>query len=458
MRAKKIFISLFVLTTLFLTYGCEDSGLVGTQQSNKDILTSTTWQVQKVIANSDNQNQPEDITNQFPFVYLTFNSNGTFTSSVLNGIWTLNNSGDKLIFNQNTSNQITADILEINRNILQIRLYYPVSSPPPLVEITFIPANLVINNSPAANFDTLWNEFDKRYSFFVIKNIDWNNLYSVYRPLISDTTSQYGLFQILSGLLNNLKDGHVNLKAPFATYSYTDWYAKYPNNFLGENSVTKYLSKDYGTVAGGYIRFGEIEDSIGYIYVGPNLLGNSDAWSSAIDAVINSLWNMKGIIVDIRGNTGGSEGLGAIVAGRFADKSRIYCYTRWRQGPGYNDFSDYQPVSISPEGPKQFLKPVTLLTNRHCFSSAEGTILMFRVLPNVTIIGDTTGGGSGNPIALQLPNGWTYSVSRWIQYTADKKIFEGIGISPDIPVQITQSDSVAERDAILEKAIELLKK
>jgi len=81
---------------------------------------------------------------------------------------------------------------------------------------------------------------------------------------------------------------------------------------------------------------------------------------------------------------------------------------------------------------------------------------MFRVLPNVTIIGDTTGGGSANPISLQLPNGWSYRVSRWIQYTADKQIFEGKGIAPDLQVTITTKDSLAGRDVILEKAIDFL--
>jgi C-terminal processing protease CtpA/Prc len=82
---------------------------------------------------------------------------------------------------------------------------------------------------------------------------------------------------------------------------------------------------------------------------------------------------------------------------------------------------------------------------------------MMKALPNVTVIGDTTGGGSANPITLTLPNGWSYRVSRWIQYTAQKTIFEGIGLPPNIPLWISPADSAAGRDAILERAIQFLR-
>jgi C-terminal processing protease CtpA/Prc len=263
--------------------------------------------------------------------------------------------------------------------------------------------------------------------------------------------------QVMSSMLSNLKDGHVNLTTPYGTYAYTGWYSQYPTNFISTTAVAHYFSADYGTTAGGYLRYARIADSIGYIYIGPNLLGDQTLWSQAIDVIINTLKECKGIIVDIRNNGGGNDALGNIVAGRFADQLRVYSYVRYRSGPSHSDFTDYQAVTIEPQGPRQFTKPVALLTNRHCFSSAEGTILMMKALPNVTVIGDTTGGGSANPITLTLPNGWSYRVSRWIQYTAQKTIFEGTGLPPNIPLWISSADAIAGRDAILERAIQFLR-
>lgn len=310
------------------------------------------------------------------------------------------------------------------------------------------------NYSPESNIETLWKEFDTRYSFFEIKRINWDSLYSIYRPQVTNRMTNPQLFQVMSSLLAHLKDGHVSLVSPFGSYFYTDWYSNYPTNFLGLSVVAQYLSADYGTLAGGYLHYGTIGTDLGYIYMGPNLAGDATTWTQAIDVIMDSLKNARGIIVDIRNNGGGNDGLGKIVASRFTDQTRIYSYVRWRNGPKHSDFTDFQAATIDPQGPRRFTKPVALLTNRRCFSSAEGTILMFRVLPHVTVIGDTTGGGSANPISLQLPNGWTYRVSRWIQYTAEKTVFEGTGLPPTIPLWITQADSLAGRDAILERAIQ----
>jgi len=60
----------------------------------------------------------------------------------------------------------------------------------------------------------------------------------------------------------------------------------------------------------------------------------------------------------------------------------------------------------------RYTDPIALLTNRRTFSAAESFVLAMRTLPQVTIVGDTTGGGSGNPLHRELPNGWGLSVSR----------------------------------------------
>jgi C-terminal processing protease CtpA/Prc len=81
-----------------------------------------------------------------------------------------------------------------------------------------------------------------------------------------------------------------------------------------------------------------------------------------------------------------------------------------------------------------------------------------KVLPHVKIVGDTTGGGSGNPIVRILPNGFSYRIPRWQQVDANKTQYEGKGIYPDIPIWITEDDILNNRDAILERAIKELNK
>ena len=432
--------------------GCKSSSPVESTFSKTDLLTGTVWVLQKALALGPSPGQTTDITSQFPYLSMAFTKDGKYQTAVHSGTWQFIDNETSILIDKDSSSQMTAKIVELSASTFHFTIATPTVSLPMPVDLSFAPQQMAVS-SAATNFETLWKEFDTRYSFFEVKKINWDSLHGVYGAQVSSQMSDGQLFQILSAMLGVLKDGHVNLITPVGTYFYTGWYTRYPTNFLGTTAIARYLSSDYGTTAGGYMRYGKISGDLGYLYIGPNLTGDAVVWGQAIDVIMDSLKATRGIVVDIRNNGGGNDGLGNIVAGRFADQQRTYGYIRWRNGPLHSDFTDYQAGTVQPQGPRQFTKPVALLTNRHCFSSAEGTILMFKALPNVTVIGDTTGGGSANPISLTLPNGWSYSVSRWIQYTAQKTVFEGAGLPPDIPQWITPADSAAGRDAILERAI-----
>jgi C-terminal processing protease CtpA/Prc len=263
----------------------------------------------------------------------------------------------------------------------------------------------------------------------------------------------------MSSLLSVLRDGHINLFTPYGQYHFPGIHAGSPANFLGFNVVKSYLSSDYGTTASGYIHYGKISNDLGYIYIGPNFVGDVGIWSDAMDTIIDSLKDTKGIIVDIRGNGGGQDDIASAVAGRFTDNTRIYGYVKWKiMGQDHSNFTDFTLQSFTSMGNKHYTKPVAILINRYCFSAAEAALLMFKSIPGVISIGDTTGGGMGNPIVIQLPNGWTYWVPRSIEYTVDKKDIEEIGLAPDIPVQISAADSIASHDTILQRAIVELNK
>ena len=81
-----------------------------------------------------------------------------------------------------------------------------------------------------------------------------------------------------------------------------------------------------------------------------------------------------------------------------------------------------------------------------------------QVLPSVTIVGDTTGGGVGNPVFRELPNGWTYRLSTETDADAQGRIMEGVGVFPDVPVPTTAADSANGIDRILEKGIDIIRR
>jgi C-terminal processing protease CtpA/Prc len=74
-------------------------------------------------------------------------------------------------------------------------------------------------------------------------------------------------------------------------------------------------------------------------------------------------------------------------------------------------------------------------------------------LPNVTLVGDRTVGATANPGTFPLANGWSYTVSRWIEYTADNAVIEDNGISPDVFVPASAADFAAGRDPVIDWAL-----
>lgn len=307
-------------------------------------------------------------------------------------------------------------------------------------------------NSPVENFEILWREFDRYYSYFEHKNVDWQAIHSQYRPQVSEQTSDQELFAVLSSMLDHLKDGHVDLYTPLGTYSYSAWWSDYPINYCPDIVRQNYLTAVH-SAGGGIFTYGRLTDEIGYVHIS-RFWGPQDLFQ-AISIVLEDFRDMAALVVDVRNNPGGSDKNAASVAGRFADQRRLFGYIKWRNGPRHNDFTEPIALHVEPSAEGSFLRPVALLTNRRAFSAAEDFILAMRTLPHVTVIGDFTGGGAGNPLLRELPNGWVYRLSRWQQLTSDMAQYEGIGLMPGILVGISEEDLAAGKDTILETAMSI---
>ena len=77
--------------------------------------------------------------------------------------------------------------------------------------------------------------------------------------------------------------------------------------------------------------------------------------------------------------------------------------------------------------------------------------------PNVTIVGDKTGGGSGLPFSSEIPNGWSIRFSASPMFDPNMNQLE-FGIDPDVKVDMKSEDMQRGKDTIIETACEILKK
>lgn len=301
-------------------------------------------------------------------------------------------------------------------------------------------------DTPKGNFEFLWNEMDQKYSFFELKNIDWDSIYNVYEPQVNNSMDELELFNILADMLFVLKDGHVNLYAPFNISRNWTWFLDYPQNFNFSVIERNYLKSDHFIT--GPFRHQRI-NNVAYVYYSSFGVPVS---ADDIDFIVNYYQNMDGIIIDVRDNGGGSPGNIFTIASRFTNEERHVYTTSYKTGPGENDFSGEEMVYLKPEGEKKFLKDVIVLTNRNSYSATTFFAAVMDALPNCTIIGDTTGGGGGVPMGGELPNGWNYRFSVTRTLMPNGWNIE-LGVPADIPLNLDPADEAIGIDTILEYAL-----
>lgn len=304
-------------------------------------------------------------------------------------------------------------------------------------------------NSPIEIYESLWTELNDNYVFFHSKNVNWVEVHDKYISKLQPEINDEELFEVLSQLLAELKDGHVSLFSGFNTWLYTSFYNDHPSNF-NQNFVEQQYLKHSNRI--GPFLYSKIEEDIGYIFY-PSFGENFT--KEELEYLLEYNKNTKGLIIDVRDNVGGAADNVNMLISAFINKEQHFG-TLHSPSIESADLNDVQKIIIKPfESNNRYSKPIALLTNRKCFSSCNLFAGFMSVLPNVSIIGDTTGGGAGLAVASDLANGWRFRYSAAKITLADGTELEE-GVSPDYFVHTGPDEEQMGEDGIIEKAIELL--
>lgn len=300
-------------------------------------------------------------------------------------------------------------------------------------------------DNPKGNFEALWKIIDEHYCFFPEKQVDWDAIHAKYQKQIDAEMTEGQLFQVMANMIGELRDGHVNLYASFDVARYWSWHEDYPSNF-SDSLLNRYLGTDYKIASG--LKYRKLDDNIGYIYYGSfqSGIGNGN-----LDDVMLYLAPCRALILDIRDNGGGNLQTAEKLAARFTNEKVLVGYMQHKTGRGHNDFSSMEEQWLKPSDGMRWQKPVVILTNRQVFSAANEFVKYMKCFPNVTVVGDQTGGGSGLPFTSELPNGWTVRFSACPMYDRNRQLTEN-GISPDHHVDMTTEDFQHGIDTIIEYA------
>ena len=323
--------------------------------------------------------------------------------------------------------------------------------------------------NPELNFDRFWQIFDKYYAHFQTRQVNWQQQYQNFRPKVTSNTTDEELLAILNQMVAPLKDGHVVISPTGdlpASAKYSPFYQQFPtkesqaqfhqatlNNLQkqGFGPFTKFNSEPYQI--GGYCRSKEL----GYLQL--NGFGGMPLadFAKQLDEMVVEFADIKGLIIDIRINGGGSPGFLWALVGRLTQVKRLVAYARTRVSKPKHEFSPWGAYHVSPQGEKQLIKPTVLLTSGATISAGDHCALYLKELPYVKLIGENSNGIFSPMLGEKLPNGWEISLSDGQIVSAKRVSYEGRGVPVDVEVVHRHSDLARNVDPGLTEALTFLR-
>ena len=301
-----------------------------------------------------------------------------------------------------------------------------------------------------AQFDSLWSRFEAVYPSFAYKHVDWRAQRARFRPRAERARTQNELVAVLLAMLAPLRDLHIWLVDPRGQVvpSYK------PSQVINfEQNRWALAMRDAAYV----VRAPAVGDG----YVGGYAYMHVGTWKAPVsEALLENMLlrarDAQGLIIDVRTNAGGSDAVALAFAGRFTRKPFAGSYVRINTDPRVTGVEMPLARTIAPRGSWQFTRPVVVISGRGGFSATESFVAAMRTLPQVTVIGDTTGGASGNPATFPLGNGWQFTVPRWFEYGPDRQPIEWRGVAPHLTIAWQPAHYDNARDPLIDAAVGLL--
>ena len=264
-------------------------------------------------------------------------------------------------------------------------------------------------------------------------------------------------------------------------------------DFVANDDQEKTASVDVARPKGKKLHFIEptlvesrrLNDDVGYLKVAmfPGVVGVEVA--NQISKAVESLGNVRGLIIDLRGNTGG--GVGALrvmslltphrVPVGFALDQRRYkgdleadklTFPRFSRIPQNSKYlwllglrfapamMAKRPIVLETEGlgAKPFHGRIALLVDRHTASAAEMIVAFARENKLATIIGEKTAGRLLSATSVKVGKGFRLALPTGVYQTWNGSVYEGNPIEPELPLEFDwQERRVGGQDRQLNYAV-----
>lgn len=192
-----------------------------------------------------------------------------------------------------------------------------------------------------------------------------------------------------------------------------------------------------------------------------------------------NLLKCKGLIIDVRGNRGGSDEAWEPIVfhllshkefsikGKWLSRKHIAAYKMYgERSASMREYYDgtamqevvYQPYKNNTPDSLRLSQPVVVLSGQCVASAAEDFLLVMKDCKRGVIVGEPSVGCVGEPMFIDLPAGYTVMLSAKKYINEDGTQPNDTGILPDIAVAMDYKAYLQGVDSQLERAEEELRK
>ncbi|KUL53022.1 MULTISPECIES: S41 family peptidase [unclassified Streptomyces] len=330
---------------------------------------------------------------------------------------------------------------------------------------------------PLATFDVFWSSFAENYPFFAAKGIDWDGVRAHYRPKVHADTTREELFTVFRDMVAPLYDAHVSVGdiehyfahgRPGTVLPTEEFDAEVKKHIVRRDLKNARGVRDFGN---GRITYADLPGERGYLRIsgfggyadeGAPYSAERAELDKALDAILTEerVERLKGLVIDLRVNGGGSDALGIRVAERLTDASYVAYTKRARNDPA--DPAKYtrpEPIRVSPAEAPRYTGPVAVLTGGSTVSAGETLTQALIDRPGrVVRIGEPTQGVFSDIMGRVLPNGMGAVLPNEQYLTRTGDTFDGPGIPPHLKEPVfTEEEFAKERDSAFDRALNVLR-
>jgi len=190
-----------------------------------------------------------------------------------------------------------------------------------------------------------------------------------------------------------------------------------------------------------------LNGNIGYVKLSGFYTGAADQVVAAV-ADLRKHADLRGLILDLRGNGGGSPTERARLAGAFVH-GKTTDYTC--------DQHDHCTPNVTDDSVPLINLPLSVLVDRDCASACDSFAAAAKDLHLGSLVGTRTAGVvSGEPHPYNLNDGSAIVMPPRYEIGADHEFVNGIGVAPDYELPVTADTLARGQDVDVDKALELL--